>query len=173
LEGVAQKYTDPLKNLKNSKMKTIFIQFLIILFSSNLGAQKNGCYNYYSFGEFLKFNTENPIKFRKTFYKIIRYPAKAREKEIECTVKILFINHSEFDQEILFLGCKNEILIKEVKKVFELTNSVHLVKSNIKYITEFFVDFDLEPANLNNNSSSGIHDFDIFKVFSHRSSIQR
>ena len=109
-----------------------------------LNAQDSGYYYKYTFDDFLTSKTLSEREYIKSIYKNLVYPKKERENGIEGIIRVLIINHDKDNTEILTL---NEIqgLDDVVMGVITKTNEKYLLKSNEKYITELFVDFDFEP----------------------------
>lgn len=120
---------------------------LLLLIATNLAAQKNGSYLYLSLQEFLKFNTEVGVEYYKTIYKDIKYPSEEQELRVEAIVRVTMINHSKENFELIISGTTHQGFIEEVENVVSNTNRHFLIPSEIKYLTEFYIDFDFEPFN--------------------------
>jgi len=127
-------------------MRTVIL-LLFLGISLNLSSQKNGCYNYLTFEEFIKFNTDVPVKYLQNIYKTIKYPATARENKQEDVLRVQLINHSQDNLEIIVSGSLHASLIEEVYKSVDRVNKLVLNPSDSKYIAEFYIEFDLEPFN--------------------------
>lgn len=73
-----------------------------------------------------------------------------REQEIEDVVRVTMINHAKDSIELIISETLNQEFINEIKEAISITNNLKLVPSEIKYITELYIDFDLEPFNEKN-----------------------
>lgn len=108
-------------------------------------AQANGCYHYLTFSEFERFYTPADKLYLKAIYKTIKYPPVLRENQQEGVVRVQLINHSKEQIEVIVSGSTHQQFLDVTRKSIEEANSEYLTQTDHKFITNFYVEYDLEP----------------------------
>lgn len=129
------------------KIKSLFsiFAFLHLAFLNESISQDVQNYLKYDFEKFANIKADGYEILMGDLYKEIKYPNNARENKIEDKVKVLIIHHAEIGIEI-FTNSKYLILNSNTKTAVE-----NIIKSRIKeidnenYLTELWVNYDLEP----------------------------
>jgi len=117
-----------------------------------------------TFQEFQKFYTPKDNAYLKAAYKTIKYPPIARENMLEGVIRVQLINHSKDNLEIIVSGLTHEFLLEKTRKKIALVNTENCLKSDHQYITSFYIEYDLEPFNLESKCSDMTVDCDYIVI---------
>jgi len=137
--------------MKFEIMNKLLIIILIIFGTSNLFCQQKGYYYKYEFEDFLTTKTIDTKRYLQTIYKNIKYPSLEKSNRIEGVIRVLIYNHDKENLEIIPLNHIGN-LDEEAFRVINIANEAYLIKSDEKYITEFFIEFDFHPQRIRGNN---------------------
>ena len=127
----------------------------MLLFGNEIQSQNSGYYYMYKFEEFAIAKTTGYLELMRELYTKLKYPSELREKEIEGLAKFYIISHGDGKVEII-PGEHSNLLHESVLSQLNSIDCLQL-RNNEKFITQFMVNFDLEPFEKNEQQKNTIY----------------
>lgn len=126
-------------------MKSLLL-FIILGFVTMLSGQDMPVFREYNIEEFVEMQFLDSETFYKSYYTTSRYPIVAREKNIEGTVEVLMINHSDTIFETFIAKPEYHVFLPDIHETMMKTRNEWL-HSDLPFILRFCVEYDLISSN--------------------------
>ena len=127
-------------------LKSYLISLVLLIIASNLFSQpiaNCGHYYKYEFESFLENKTKSARDYYREIHRVIKYPSSARATKSEGVIRVMILNHSNNNYEIIAINYIESLSAAALEAV----ETAHAQFANIsgeKYITELTIEFEYQ-----------------------------
>lgn len=135
-------------------MKSLLL-FILLGFVTMVDSQGLSTYHVYTIEQFARMQFQDSVTFYKTAYTTLKYPASARENNVEGIVEVFMINHSDSLFETFITNQEYSIFLPTIQETMMKTRKEWL-HPELPFMLRFCVEYTLiSPGEASSDSIPG------------------